>query len=237
MTTLYLIRHGQTDTNIYGGFNGSSSDQELNETGREMAAALVDGFANIHFDAIYSSPLKRACQTAEGVRGHRDMEIVTDPDLSEIDFGEWEGMTYKQGLAHSPDAMWMWHHDIVHFRAPGACEDVHFVATRMFRALRRILCAHRGQTVAIVSHGFAIRVMFARLLRIGAGQCRRMPFFYNAAHGVLEIEDDGHFRIRNLNRRDYYKPEEIKPSRLKIVRRQTVQMQRRTYFHPGFKIK
>lgn len=237
MTTLYLIRHGQTDTNIYGGFNGSGSDQELNETGREMAATLGDGFADVHLDAIYASHLKRARQTAEGVRGHRAMEIVTDPDLSEIDFGEWEGFTRKQGLEHDPDAMWTWDHDIVHFRAPNACEDVHFVATRMFRALRRILRAHRGQTVAIVSHGFALRVMFARLLRIGAGRCRRMPFFFNAAYGVLEIEDDGHFRFRNLNRRDYYKPEELRPSRLKIVRRQMVQMQRRTYFHPGFKIK
>lgn len=236
MTTIYLIRHGQTDTNIFGGFNGSRSDQELNAVGREMAAALVDGFANVHLDAIYSSPLKRARQTAEGVRGVRETEILIDPDLTEIDFGDWEGLSYRQAVERDPDAIQVWKKDIVHFSAPNACENVHFVATRMFRALRRILCAHRGQTVAVVSHGFAFRVLLTRLLRSSVGQCRRVPFFANAAYGVLEIEDDGHFCIRALNRREYYKPED-----LRFPRRRTrifaARVLKERHYHPAFRIK
>ena len=60
MTTLYLIRHGQTANNLIGTFNGSESDQPLNETGLEMAAALTKAFASIKLDAIYASPILRA---------------------------------------------------------------------------------------------------------------------------------------------------------------------------------
>ena len=237
MTTIYLIRHGQTAVNIFGGFNGSGTDHDLNEVGQEMARALVGGFADLHLDAIYTSPLKRAVQTAEGVRGSRQMELQVDPDLMEMDFGDWEGLSRKEVTPLYPDAIRLWDHRLSRFVAPNACEGIRTVEVRMLRALLRILRTHRGQTVAIVSHGLALRMMLSRLLRMCSEKCRRIPFLANAAHGVLEVEDDGHFRVRAWNSRDYYRPELLIRQHRGRMRRQVKEMQIRTYFHPALKIK
>ena len=236
MTTIYLIRHGQTAVNIFGGFNGSGTDHDLNEVGQEMARALVGGFADLHLDAIYTSPLKRAVQTAEGVRGSRQMELQVDPDLMEMDFGDWEGLSRKEVTPLYPDAIRLWDHRLSRFVAPNACEGIRTVEVRMLRALLRILRTHRGQTVAIVSHGLALRMMLTRLLRMCSEKSRRIPFLANAAHGVLEVEDDGHFRVRAWNSRDYYRPELLIRQRRGRMRRQVKEMQTRVYFHPALKI-
>ena len=237
MTTLYLVRHGQTDNNIIDCFNGTRSNQPLNETGMKMAQALTTAFADVKLDAIYASPLLRAYQTAEGVRGERDMEIVTDPDLMEMPFGAWDGLTYKQAKARDPKLVKMWRHDFAHFRAPGEQETPGDVATRMFRSILRIVRAHRGGTVAIATHGLALHVWLARVLRLPVDRYRLYCGMYNAGYGVIEIEDDGHFRIKAWGKRDHYKPEEVKPHRRKLVRRNMAKALTKTHYHPAFRVK
>ena len=237
MTTLYLIRHGQTDNNIILCFNGTRSNQPLNQTGMEMAAGLTEAFADVKLDAIYASPLLRAYQTAEGVRGERDMEIVTDPDLMEMPFGEWDGLTYQQAKERDPELAKMWKRDFTHFRAPGEQERPGDVATRMFRSILRIVRAHRGGTVAIASHGLALHVWLARALRLPMKKYGHYAGLYNAGYGVIEIEDDGHFRVKVWGKRDHYKPEQIKPYRRKLVRRNTAKLPDKNLYHPAFRVK
>ena len=90
---LYLIRHGQTDWNKEGRLQGSV-DIELNENGRAMAKAAGIRLNEVFFDKIYSSPLKRAYETAELIRNNRNLEIIVDESLREISFGAMEGTTY-----------------------------------------------------------------------------------------------------------------------------------------------
>ena len=237
MTTLYLVRHGQTDNNIIDCFNGTRSDQPLNATGMEMAAALTTAFADVRLDAIYASPLVRAYQTAEGVRGVREMEIVTDPDLMEMPFGAWDGLTYKQAKARDPKLIKVWRRDFAHFRAPEEQERPGDVATRMFRSILRIVRAHRGGTVAIATHGLAMHLYMTRLLRCPIEQYKRFPGFYNAAWIKLEIEDDGHFCIQGWGKREHYKPEEVKPPRRKLVGRNLKKVLAVRHYHPALRVK
>lgn len=88
---LYIIRHGETDWNKQKKLQGQS-DTELNEYGIELARITGEALKDIHFDYIYSSPLKRAYRTAELIRGERELPIITDDRLKEIGFGINEGV-------------------------------------------------------------------------------------------------------------------------------------------------
>lgn len=89
---LYIMRHGETDWNIQKRLQGRS-DTELNANGTELARITSEALKDMRFDAIYSSPLKRAYKTAEIVRGERQMPINADERLLEISFGDCEGLS------------------------------------------------------------------------------------------------------------------------------------------------
>lgn len=235
MTTLYLIRHGQTDNNLLGAFNGSESDAPLNKTGMEMAVSLTDAFADIRPDAIYSSPIRRAYMTAEGVRGNRNIPILTDPDLMEMHFGEWNGMPFQEVMAKYPREIKYWCRGDQRFKPPGSEESIRDVSVRMFRAILRIVRAHRGGTVVIASHGTALRLWITRALGLPVSQCRKIKELQNVAYGVIEIEDDGHFTVRDWDKRDHYHPEQIVPPRRKCVKRVMKKVLGKKHFHPAFK--
>lgn len=91
---LYLIRHGETDWNKMGRLQGRS-DVPLNESGRTDAVRIGKALAEVPFDRIYSSPLKRAVETAHLIRGERDIPLVTDDRLMEMAFGSYEGNTFR----------------------------------------------------------------------------------------------------------------------------------------------
>lgn len=207
MTTIYLIRHGQTDTNIFGGFNGSANDQPLNAVGLEMAARLAPVFAEIPLDAIYVSPLRRAVQTAEAVRGAREMELRLDPRLRETDFGELDGLSWQEAIKKYPVECWEWSRRPATFQAPGASESVREIWVRVYTAFLQILRENRGKTVAIVAHGMVFSLLTTKLFGIKLKHYRWFPMISNAAYRVLKIEDDGHF---DLDKWEYH--EHLDPS-------------------------
>ncbi|MCM1307677.1 MAG: histidine phosphatase family protein [Butyrivibrio sp.] len=88
---LYVMRHGETDWNVQKRLQGRS-DTELNDNGIRLAKVTAEALKGLRFDAIYSSPLKRAYKTAEIVRGERNIPITADERLLEISFGECEGL-------------------------------------------------------------------------------------------------------------------------------------------------
>lgn len=94
---LYIIRHGETVWNAVGKMQGNA-DIELNEKGRELAGELGRKLEDVYFDRIYSSPLIRAYETACLIRGHRNIPIIRDDRLREINFGVLEGTHYSEWL-------------------------------------------------------------------------------------------------------------------------------------------
>src|SRR5437660_3083754 len=95
VTTLILARHGETDWNRDGRFQGHA-DPPLNNRGREQAYALADAVADERIEAVYASDLRRAHETAQIVAARKGLDVVIDPDLRERDVGEWSGLTLPQ---------------------------------------------------------------------------------------------------------------------------------------------
>ncbi|PMD67824.1 histidine phosphatase family protein [Companilactobacillus nuruki] len=104
MVELYIVRHGETDTNYTGKINGSATNLPLNETGRKQVTYLREHMVmDINdFDEIYASPLKRALETAE-ILNQNTHTIKTDDRLKEINYGSWDGLLASEVIAKHPD--------------------------------------------------------------------------------------------------------------------------------------
>jgi broad specificity phosphatase PhoE len=146
MTWLLLARHGETEWNREGRWQGHA-DVVLNDRGREQARALAAVLADEHIDVIYASDLARAHETALIIAEHKRMPVVTDAGLREIDVGRWSGLTPDEIARCFPD---MRTHD-------GETNEQHLART--IEAFRRIAVAERGKRVLVVSHGKTLRVI------------------------------------------------------------------------------
>ena len=103
---LYLIRHGQTDQNKKKCLQGRS-DIELNDYGRELAVKTAEGLQEVKIDMIFTSPLKRAAETAEIIRRGRDIPLMEEEGLLEISFGVYEGLCFGKEDYNIPDPKFM----------------------------------------------------------------------------------------------------------------------------------
>jgi broad specificity phosphatase PhoE len=140
VTSLLLVRHGETDWNADGRLQGQT-DRPLSDFGRRQARQLADELADEQLEAIYSSDLSRARETAEIVGERLGLPVVLDPDLREKDWGTWEGLTAVE-------------RDRVEF--VGESTETH--QERILRALRRISGRHPGDgLVLVVTHGGSMR--------------------------------------------------------------------------------
>lgn len=158
MTEMWLVRHGQTDWNLAGIYQGQS-DIPLNETGIKQASNLAQSLKGKHFDAIYASDLSRARQTAEIIAAQVGAPITIDPRLREIRQGIWEGLSIEEvRKKYAPD----FSRDqefITVPRAEGA-ESLAEVITRMVEAANDIHSRHNGSRVLLASHGLAVAVLY-----------------------------------------------------------------------------
>jgi broad specificity phosphatase PhoE len=148
MTTILLARHGETDWNREGRWQGWA-DPPLNATGREQARALAEELRHTPFDAVYSSDLRRAHETAEIVAAPHRVPVVVNPGLREIDVGSWSGLTRPEITARFPDGT----------RPDGETHEQH--AARVRAAVTRIARAHPGGRVLVVGHGGTVRSIHA----------------------------------------------------------------------------
>jgi 2,3-bisphosphoglycerate-dependent phosphoglycerate mutase len=158
MTEFWLIRHGQTDWNLAGLFQGQT-DIPLNQCGLEQADLLAQKLTGQEFSAVFSSDLKRAYQTAEKVSRAVSLPITSDPRLREICQGEWEGKTLvevRQNYEFDPTVE---HESSVDSRAPGG-ESVREVAARMSAAASDISHLFPDGHVLLVSHGLAVATLY-----------------------------------------------------------------------------
>src|SRR5689334_9034949 len=144
MTTLLLARHGETDWNREGRWQGWA-DPPLNATGREQAAALAEQLRAVPFDAVYSSDLRRARETAEILAAPHGAEVVLDAGLREIDVGSWSGLTRAEIAERFPGGE----------RPDGETHAEH--GARVREAVTRIARAHPGGRILLVGHGGTIR--------------------------------------------------------------------------------
>ena len=187
MTTVYLIRHAEAEGNLYRRVHGWY-DSLITENGYRQIAALRGRFADIHIDAVYSSDLFRTMTTAKAVYLSHGLELHTDPGLREISLGAWEDKPW--GELERCDAMNLirFNHSSPDFRVEGG-ETFAQVQARLKGTVLRLAAAHPGQTIALFSHGTAIRCLQAALRGLGPGEMDGLGHSDNTAVTLLEIED------------------------------------------------
>jgi alpha-ribazole phosphatase len=159
MTRLILIRHGETDWNVEGRWQGHA-DVPLNARGRAQAQEIDESLAGTRIDAIYASDLKRTEETARPLARSQGLEIRIDPRLREIDQGEWQGLLIEEIQNRYADEFRRRRENPLEVAPPGG-ENALQVRERVLAAVGDILAAHPGRTVAIVSHGFSLAVIRA----------------------------------------------------------------------------
>lgn len=180
-TQVVLIRHGRTSANDEGRWQGHS-DGKLNAVGRRQAAALAGVLPTI--DVLYTSPLSRAADTAAAIAAPHQLVVQRDPELIEIGFGEWEGLTRDEIVADHPvDSAGL----LAGEDAPrgGSGETFAGVRRRMTRAVESIVARHRGRSIGIVSHGGATRAYVTGILGLEFSERDRLPILGNTAFARL----------------------------------------------------
>lgn len=205
MTTLYLIRHGTTDSNMTGNFQGIS-DIPLNALGLKQAACLGTRFDSIHLDRIYSSPLERAKQTAKGLCGQKDLAIELAPDLIEVNGGLLEGRTIVENNLDFPGVMDTFKNDIPNFQAPEG-ENTRQVYDRVTAGIQALIAENKGKTIACVSHGFAIQT-FLCYAEGTAFENMQQKIVRNTAVCKFVFDDDGSLHTLYINDNRHL-PEEL----------------------------
>jgi alpha-ribazole phosphatase len=157
MTHFYLVRHGQTDWNKEGRYQGQANTP-LNVTGQEQARRIAAKLAHRRVDAIYSSDLDRARCTAEAVAEQLELPVRLDRRLREINHGEWEGMLFTDIVRQYGREIQERETNPLQARAPGG-ESVTELAQRVLAAADDIAQSHPGETVVLVSHGLSLAVL------------------------------------------------------------------------------
>ena len=170
MTTLILVRHGETDWNRDGRWQGQA-DAPLNERGREQAHALADELAGEDVAAVYASDLSRARETAEIIAARLDRSVDVDARLREVHVGGWSGLTMAEIEAGFPDGVARWY-DGDPSHAFDAGETYATMGERVVAALEEIAARHPGEQVLVVLHGGPIRALLAHAAGITYEQQR-----------------------------------------------------------------
>lgn len=157
MTEIILCRHGQTDWNTQGRYQGRT-DVPLNAFGRQQARDLAGKLADRTIHVVYSSTLERAYDTALEIARSRDLEVRRDPRLDEIDQGAWEGMRHDEIMLHHPEKLAAWQDHPIDLRLPEG-ETLEEVRVRVRDALDDMMLLHQGLTICVVAHSVSMAVI------------------------------------------------------------------------------
>lgn len=186
MTRLLLVRHGVTEWNLTKRAQGQA-DVGLAPEGRKQAARLPGLLADFSIDAIYSSDLSRAVDTIKPLAEERGLKIEVDPDLREIDQGQWTGLTTDEIRRRWPDRWGPARH---YSKRPGG-ESPDEVRERGLAAVRRIVGAHPDGCIVLVSHGGTIRWIVAEAMGYDDRESSTLRGLSNGGAVVLEGKLNG----------------------------------------------
>ena len=201
-----LIRHGESEANVSGKWHGRT-DGPLSERGRSQAAALGKRCRTLNL--VFASPLERARATAEALAVPNGLPVSIRHDLAEIDFGEWEDLTFSEISARHPEewsAVFEHGHDLPRGRTG---ETFAGAGARLGAVIDEVAARHPGDRVALVSHGGLIWAATARILGIPWRAWRSLSIPTNASLSHVRVEEgrpvlvdyntgvpaDGHARV------------------------------------------
>lgn len=187
LTRVVAVRHGETDWNVQTRIQGQL-DIALNAAGREQAQRLGRALADEQFDAVYASDLRRAADTARAVAERVGLPVRTELSLRERGFGSFQGLTWAEVEQHHPEASRRWRQRDASFGPPGG-ETLTVFYQRAVSALAAIADRHRGQHIAIVTHGGVLDVLYRAASRIAIDAPRTWQLGNASINRVLHGDD------------------------------------------------
>jgi broad specificity phosphatase PhoE len=186
-TTILLVRHGRTDSNISNFYMGRSSE-DLNEAGYSQASRLSSRLSSLPVRSVYTSPLQRARTTAAILAEPHGLKLTVAEDLIEVDLGDWQGL-YATEIEQGWSEVWrQWRTDPSSVTVPGG-ESLAQVAGRAIRALHRVAASGQGEISVVVTHEVIVKVLVAYVLGAPNHVYRRFDV-NNASLSVVRIVGD-----------------------------------------------
>lgn len=184
---LLLVRHGETPWNGEQRCQGHS-DIELNELGIRQARALARSLGKEPLVAVYSSPLKRALQTAQEIAHIHQLTVNVEEGIKEINQGDYEGLTAQELFQNHADFLEKWLKEPAHLKIPNG-ESMREVQERAWRTIERIASRHeKGSMVVVVSHNLCISTVLCKALNLDLNDFRRVRQDVGALH-CIEIDE------------------------------------------------
>ncbi len=214
MTRVYIVRHCETMGNHLKVFQGSN-DFEISPVGEKQIAALGERFKDIHIDAVYSSPFSRAKKTAAVIAVPKGLQITENEGLREISGGIIEGKTLKEIFENHKELEDTWNLSPQNFHAEKG-ESMRSVYNRVSAAFMEIVRESKDKTIAVVSHGAAIRNLFCFLIYGDIEKLIEVGWCDNTAVNLVEFDDNFKAEIKFLNSTEHLS-EELLPSGSRIT--------------------
>jgi broad specificity phosphatase PhoE len=192
---VYLLRHGETDWNSEQRTQGNT-DISLNVNGLNQARQAADYLSKFDIEAIYSSHLSRAYETASIIATKLQKPHFIDKELTEVNMGRWEGSRWDDIKIEYIDYLPKWLNNLENIPAPGG-ESYGQVQVRVVRAYKRIISKHsEDSNILIVSHGIAIKTLIAYILGLSLNNLGNFELL-NASINTIEIKEKT--RLISLN--------------------------------------
>ncbi|MDE6910884.1 MAG: histidine phosphatase family protein [Lachnospiraceae bacterium] len=188
---LYIIRHGETDWNVKRRFQGRS-DIPLNEEGRRLARITSEALKETAFTRIYTSPLKRAYETAMIIKGERDIPVIEDPRIIEISFGEYEGLCCGKDNFNIPDPEFMNFFDKPEaYKPPKGAEGIAELKARTADFLQEIVHNKdmENDTILVSTHGAALRGLLSYISNIAIKDFWNGGVHKNCAVTIVDVNE------------------------------------------------
>ena len=181
-TRLLLIRHGETDWNAEGRYQGQE-DPPLNRRGRDQALVLAEALSGISLDVLYSSPLVRARETARVLEERLAVPLHFEPRLMEIHLGDWGGRLAVEVAENDAERYRRWDNDPWSVTPPGG-ESLFQVRERVHAAADEIVRRHEGKTIGLVGHRISLAMLKIRYQNLDPSHVRK---FYLPNAGWEEV--------------------------------------------------
>jgi len=195
-TIVYVIRHGQTASNVAGRYMGWSIDEDLDNKGRLEAERLAERLSAKPIAVVYSSPLRRALSTAKLLAAAHSLDVQVMQDLGEMHLGVWEGMHVRDVRAGFPELWRQWMNDPTGIQMPGG-ERLDEVQVRAVAALNAIIRENLGRQAALVTHQVVVRLLVAHCLGVSASIYRRIEVSNASITTIREM--DGRLKLGSVN--------------------------------------